>query len=219
MEIFTQRDPLYHVYRHFRGRVLCIEGIISSGKTTLGKHMEQFFNKIGIPCKFFPEYVNPILLSQFIENMKHYAYSFQMIMLCKRIDIYRQVLEFSKQGGFSIVDRSLVGDSIFATMQHHNGNISDNEFAIYKQMIQHEIMIEPDHILYLDCSVDTSIERIQKRGNTSEIEGYSPQYLQSLLDFYKAEIQHHRHISLDWNHSLDWSNPDPIIQDILHLLS
>lgn len=221
MELFKTHPAEYYQYRRLRGSIIALEGLISAGKTTLGKHIESYLNGINIPCRFFPEYVNPDLLDQFIKNMKKYAYSFQMIMLCKRIEIYRQALEFSKLGGVAIIDRSLWGDMTFAKMQHRQGNISDEEWDCYCSMVKHEIMIEPDVMIYLDCNIETSMARLKNRGNRNEVNGYSSEYLKTLDDTYKEEFQKWKHslIVMDWNHYIDWKNDTSIVPKFIQCIS
>src|SRR5687767_9035911 len=112
--MFTNRDPNYDKFKSLKGGVFTIEGIIGAGKTTLGKSLEQFLNECGIKTRFFPEYINKDLLSQYIGDMKRYAYSFQLIMLCKRIEIYRIAEAFASTGGVALIDRSIIGDMSFA---------------------------------------------------------------------------------------------------------
>lgn len=220
MELFTTHPAEYYQYRKLRGTIIALEGLISAGKTTLGNHIATYLNGIDIPCKFFPEYVNQDLLTQFIQNMKKYAYSFQMIMLCKRIEIYRQALEFSKTGGVAIIDRSLWGDMTFAKLQHRQGNISDEEWTCYSSMVKHEIMIEPDIIIYLDCNIDTAMSRIQKRGNRSEMSGYRAEYLKLLDETYKEEFDTWRHSLkiVDWNRDIDWKHDITIVPKFIKIL-
>src|SRR4051812_7244364 len=114
--MFAERSALYCRFKSLKCGVFTIEGIIGVGKTTLGRSLEKMLNDNGIATKFFPEYVNKDLLGQYIGNMHRYAYSFQLIMLCKRIEIYREAERFAATGGVAIIDRSIVGDMTFALM-------------------------------------------------------------------------------------------------------
>lgn len=221
MELFQSHPSEYYTYRHLRGSVIAIEGVISVGKTTLGNKLVDFFNGIGLTARFYTEYVNPELLQQFISNMPKYSYSFQMIMLCKRIETYRQALEFSKTGGIAILDRSLLGDRTFALMAHENGHISDAEWECYLSMVKHEIMMEPDWILFLDCEVETAMSRIRKRGNQDEITGYSRQYLEKLNEMYHKAMDStsQRVVKMDWNRVVDWSSDQESRETIDYFLS
>src|SRR5665648_663656 len=119
---FAVTPPGYQRYRLLRGSLLIIEGVIGAGKTTLGHSLAAYLNQIGIPTRFYPEYVNPELLAQYIADMPRYAYTFQLFMLRVRCDTYREAQLFTATGGIALIDRSLPGDLAFAPMQYDNDN-------------------------------------------------------------------------------------------------
>lgn len=204
--MFANRNPIYEKYKSLKAGVYTIEGIIGVGKTTLGKSLEDFLNKNGLKAKFFPEYVNKKLLGQYISNMPKYAYGFQMFMLAKRIETYRQAELFASTGGIALIDRSILGDNTFCDMQLQNGNITPEEYQIYLDVMKHEIQLTPSASIYLRCSTDISLERIKKRGIKEEINGYSVEYLQQLNDAYENTISkcnNVKHVIIDWNNPQD----------------
>ena len=202
--MFNDRHPIYEQFRSFRGGIFIIEGIIGAGKTTLGNSLEAYFNNIGINCKFYKEYVNKELLNQFISDMTKYAYSYQMIMLIKRLEIYKEAEEFSRLGGLSFIDRSLVGDMTFAKMHHEKNNISDNEWEIYNNFVKNEKILTPTACIYLNCDINTSMNRIKTRGIISEINGYNYHYLIELKNIYDCVIADLKNVKVI---KLDWDNP------------
>jgi len=222
--MFNDRHPNYEKLRSLRGGIYVIEGIIGVGKTTLGKSLEKYLNDVGIKCKFYKEYFNKDLLDQFITDMKKYAYFFQMMMLVKRIEIYKEAEEFSKLGGVSFIDRSLVGDMTFAKMHYKSGNISDDEWQIYNNFIKREKLLTPTACIYLRCNMKTTLFRIQNRGITSEINGYTTKYLIELNDMYNDVIKDTTNIKticLDWDKSVklvDNIISEDNLLDILNLL-
>ena len=223
--MFNDRHPMYEEFRHFRGGIYIIEGIIGAGKTTLGNSLETYFNDIGIECKFYKEYVNKELLNQFIGDMTKYAYSYQMIMLIKRLEIYKEAEEFSKLGGIAFIDRSLVGDMTFAKMHHNKKNISDSEWEIYNNFVKNEKVLTPTACIYLDCDINTSIDRIKTRGIISEINGYNNNYLNELKNMYDDVINNQKNvkvIKIDWNDSMilkDRLITDDDLVNIIRLLA
>jgi deoxyadenosine/deoxycytidine kinase len=84
MRPFHPNHPLYERLRTLRGAVIVIEGIIGSGKTSLGRKLTQMIAGSNIPCKFFEEEVNDELLALFLKDMKKYAFTFQLFMLANR---------------------------------------------------------------------------------------------------------------------------------------
>lgn len=211
--MFASRHPSYNKFKSLKGGIFTIEGIIGVGKTTLGRTLEKYLNEIGLPAKFFPEYVNKELLAQYIGNMKRYAYAFQMIMLCKRFEIYKEAERFAATGGIAIVDRSLIGDMTFARMQRDNGNFTEDEWSTYLAFAKQEMPLTPTASIYLRCTPDTSLDRVKHRGIEAEINGYSHNYMQQLHDAYEVSINectNVRHIPMEWDSPiLDGSNLIP----------
>ena len=186
---FAFRNPDYVRFKSLKGGIYTIEGIIGVGKTTFGRSVESYLNEIGISAKFFPEYVNKQLLTQYIGDMPRYAYAFQMIMLCKRIEIYRQAELFASTGGVAFIDRSIIGDLTFARMQKDNGNFTSDEWDIYLSLMKQDIQMEPTASIYLKCSTKTALKRINRRGIRSEIEGYTPEYIEQLRLSYELSFR------------------------------
>lgn len=200
--MFNQRRPLYNQFKSLKCGIYTIEGIIGVGKTTLGRSLERLLNDNDIETKFFPEYVNKELLDQYIGDMGKYAYSFQMIMLCKRIETYRQAEVFASKGGVALIDRSIIGDMTFARMQKDNGNFTQSEFDIYLSLMKQDIQLVPTASIFLRCSPEIAIKRIMTRGIEAEINGYSIEYLKQLYNAYEksvAECDNVKHIMIDWD--------------------
>lgn len=222
--MFASRHPLYEDCRQHRGAVWVIEGGVGVGKSTTGQSLSNKLIEIGLNARFFPEYVNRRLLKQFIDDMKTYAYSFQMIMLFKRIEIYNDAERFAATGGIAIIDRSIIGDKTFAYMQMEAGNISADEWETYLSIMKEEIRLVPSASIFLKCSVKTSMDRIRARGNLEEIKGYSEDYIGKLLTAYDrsiSECTNVKHVIVDWNkpvHIVDGHLDDDTILFLLKQL-
>lgn len=223
--MFADRHPDYNKLKSLKGGIYTIEGIIGVGKTTLGRSAERYLNNIGLKAKFYPEYINKDLLAQYIGDMKRYAYSFQMIMLCKRISIYREAERFAETGGIALIDRSIIGDMTFARMQKDNGNFTEDEWNIYLSLMKQEIQLTPTASLFLRCSPQTSLDRVKIRGIEAEISGYTIEYMTQLHDAYETSINactNVRHIIIDWNMSVPLNDGylwDRYIYEILQSLT
>ena len=68
------------------------------------------------------------------------------------------------------MDRSIYGDAIFARMLNVNGEMSDEEFQIYEELLINmlEHVQAPKLMVYLEIGVDEAMRRIQKRGRDYE---------------------------------------------------
>jgi deoxyadenosine/deoxycytidine kinase len=176
-----------------KGNVIVLEGPIGVGKSTLGKSLSMYLSRLGLPVKFFPEFVNNSLLELYLSDMKKYAYAFQVIIARERLQIYRDASNFSNTGGISIIDRSLIGDYTFALMQREKGYINDDEWAVYLNLIRHDPDCEPYVTLFLECDPKQAFSRMRKRNNSSEVKGYSIEYFEDLNNAYMKTIQSVQH--------------------------
>lgn len=186
--------------------IIVLEGLVGAGKTTTGISLKKCLRDIGFKkVKFFKEYVNKELLSQYISDMEKYSYSFQIIMLIKRLEVYKNAIEYSRTGGISIVDRSLLGDYTFAHMQYKNGNINENEWKVYNSIRNDGNNLMPSLILYLNTVAQTSYDRMIKRGYKSEVKGYTLEYFEELKKNYDHVIRNtdSNVVQIDWNDNLE----------------
>jgi deoxyadenosine/deoxycytidine kinase len=165
--------------------VIIIEGQIGVGKTTMGELLEERF---GVPL--FRELTNPdtlALLDRFYADKPRWAFTLQIHFLNER---FRMIKEIFRAGG-GCLDRSIFGDRIFAQMLEADGDMSEEEFRTYSTLLDNmlEHAQEPRLLIYLDCSVDTALERIRKRNRGLEA-GIPRDYLEHLnkryLDWYES---------------------------------
>ena len=205
MKVFSITNLEQTKYRCLAGSIITLEGLIGVGKSTLGISLENYLNKIGIKARFFPEYLCEPLLKQYISDMKKYSYSFQIIMLQKRLEIYQKAHQYSLTGGIAIVDRSLIGDYTFAKMQNQAGFISSEEMEVYLSIMNQEITIEPTNIIFLDCLPEVAYQRMIGRGNQAEKKGYSIDYFEKLSEAYQKTLKKtfHKVTKIDWNFPLE----------------
>jgi deoxyadenosine/deoxycytidine kinase len=174
--------------RSLTGTEIILEGLIGIGKSTLGKSLSGYLEKNGLPVKFFPEFVNESLLSLYISDMKKYAFTFQVIVARERLRIYDEAKKFSSKGGISIIDRGLIGDLTFATMQRDKGFINSTEWEVYKSLVElrHD---EPMITVHLNGSPQLAYTRMQERKISSEISGYTVGYFEDLNDAYMKILE------------------------------
>ncbi len=165
--------------------VIIIEGQIGVGKTTVGELLQERF---GLPL--FQELTNPDtlnLLDRFYADKPRWAFTLQIHFLNER---FRMIKEIFRSGGGSL-DRSIFGDRIFAQMLNDDGDMSGEEFRTYSTLLDNmlEHAQDPRLLIYLDCTVNTAIERIKRRNRGLEA-GIPRDYLENLnrryLEWYAA---------------------------------
>jgi len=184
------------------GLIIGISGNIGAGKTTIGKLLAEHLN-----AEFYQEPVNDLLLQQFLANPDKYAYAFQLYMLTRRQLNYALAEENKKYGKITVIDRTLRCDKVFACQQHTNNSITDDELRIYKSVYDDFMPYKPDVVIHLDASIDTLMQRIQKRDRAGETV-YTREYLTNLTNEYnialnELEENNIRICRLDWNADID----------------
>lgn len=186
MNIFSTIDN--NKYDYLRGKVIGIEGNIGVGKTTICYKLKEHLEKHGYNVKVYEEFVDPFTLEEFIENIKTATPIFQLSMLSKRKEIHINAFKESRsKGTICIIDRTLVGDFIFA--QVNKEHFSDRQWKRYLDALKIDLP-KPDHIVLMDAPVKTCIKRIMKRDRVGE-DGYNEAYIQTLHDEHqKIELEH-----------------------------
>lgn len=222
MSIFLPLHPDYRLLCHLRGSIIVLEGLIAVGKSTLGLSLCRYLNRIGIQAEWFSEDIPKLLLELYISDQKKYAFAFQTIIATRRIQMYKDALELAKKGIVVIIDRGLLGDFAFATMQKDKEYISNTEFATYLNIILGKYP-EPNYTVYLTCDTNVCFERLRFRGSQAEISGYTLEYFQELAASYEKVLgtQENGLVRLDWNRHAKVSDglvSDELCREVLNTL-
>jgi len=168
-----------------RETVIIVEGQIGVGKTTMGEAMEAGF---GVPLyRELQRDETLSLLDRFYADQTRWAFTLQIHFLNDRFRMIKQIVA----DGRGTLDRSIYGDAIFAEVLHDDEQMSDEEYLTYTTLLDNmlEHVPSPDLLIYLDCSVDTAMDRIRKRDRGLE-SGIPRDYLEHLnrryLEWYEA---------------------------------
>ncbi|WP_051295802.1 deoxynucleoside kinase [Eisenibacter elegans] len=143
--------------------LICVDGVVGAGKTTLGEILCRQLN-----FSFFKEPVddNP-LLAKFYHDQERYSFPMQVYFLNKR---FRMLKEAAALPNSCLMDRSIYGDVIFARLLMLQGKMSQEEFELYEELLFNmlEHVARPKLMVYLQIDVDNAIKRIQERGRDFE---------------------------------------------------
>lgn len=141
--------------------MIVVDGVVGVGKSTL---MDILAEK-GYVSFEEPVVDNPIL-EKFYYDRHRYSFPLQVFFLNKR---FKHIKEASKISN-SVMDRSIYGDVIFAKMLCDKGEMSTEEFELYKELLENmlEHVQAPKLMIYLEVSVDEAMRRINKRGRDYE---------------------------------------------------
>lgn len=141
--------------------MIVIEGVVGVGKSSL---MRILANKEYVAFEE-PVVDNPVL-DKFYYDRARYSFPLQVFFLNKRFEHIKEAKNVTK----AVMDRSIYGDAIFARMLNLADEMSDEEFAIYSELLQNmlEHVHRPKLMVYLEIGVDEAMRRIQKRGRDYE---------------------------------------------------
>ncbi len=166
---------------------IVIDGIIGAGKTTIGNFLSDMLN---IPLvqelkDDGKESLAQRMLDQFYDDQRRWSAIIQVMFLNDR---FRDLKQIERQGNQAILDRSIYGDEIFAKTIHDRGQMTTDEFQIYKDLLYNmlEHIRPPEVLIYIDVSVDTALERIRKRSRSTEGDTIPRDYLEDLKANYDA---------------------------------
>jgi len=164
--------------------VICIDGVVGAGKTTLGEILAK-----DLALLFFKEPVdNNPLLDRFYYDQKRYSFPIQIYFLNKR---FKMLKEASQLKG-CIMDRSIYGDVIFARLLMEGELMSKEEYHLYEELLFNmlEHVERPKLMVYLDIDVENAIARINERGREFE-KVVDRSYWESLNQHYKAYFRNY----------------------------
>ncbi|KRK39044.1 deoxynucleoside kinase [Loigolactobacillus bifermentans] len=147
--------------------VIVTAGMIGVGKTTLTGLISEH---LGTEAFFEPVGDNPVL-PLYYSDPKKYGFLLQIFFLNKRFAMIKQALTDDN----NVLDRSIYEDALFTRENNKEGNITDQEFAIYLTLLNN-MMGElkdipkkaPDLLVYADADFETILYRIKKRGRDYE---------------------------------------------------
>ena len=176
--------------------IISIDGNIGSGKTTFVKELSQKLKENnGLKYIYLQEPVdewekvtdnnNMSLLKKFYQDVKSYAFSFQMMAFISRISLIRRTLETHPENHVIICERSVYTDkNVFAKMLYDQGFIEAVTYKIYNMWFDELIRgIRFHRVIYINTGPSSCLKRIQTRNRTGE-ESISEEYLQTLNDYH-----------------------------------
>lgn len=167
---------------------IVIDGIIGAGKSTVGKYLNQaldipLYEELKEDGK--EETLAQRMLDRFYSDQERWSAIIQVMFLNDR---FKDIKKIDASEENAIIDRSIYGDEIFAKTIHDRGQMATDEFNIYRDllhnMLQH--INVPDVLVYIDVSVDTAMNRINKRARSTEADLIPRDYMEDLWGNYEA---------------------------------
>lgn len=188
-------------------KILIVDGLIGSGKTTILNSLSKLLNNNGIKTLSIVEPVEQWkkigALQYFYKDIKKNCYEFQTFVYVTRIkDLLENYNKHKNDYDLFIIERSILSDRyIFVEMLKEE--MGDTRFKMYNEWCDLWKNILPfnyDLFILLDTSVDTSMNRLKIRNRSEEL-GITEEYQIKLRD---------THLNF-YNNILDEFNYDKII--------
>lgn len=168
-----------------------IAGIIGVGKSTMTMDIAKALNFDPI----LEEVSGNPYLEKFYADMKKYGTIMQIWLLNHRFRQHREFVARISLGKIRgvVQDRTIWEDTIFARMLNHHPEkiISDLDYNTYLDLFDNMVLRElvfPQLLIFLDCRVETAMERIKLRGRSME-RVIEIDYLKSLQDNYYQFVE------------------------------
>lgn len=190
----TNKTNLPETAHHSRVKpvVVSVEAAIGTGKSSLLKLIqkrEPSWVVVQEPVEMWQKVGGQHnLLEHFYNDFERYAFSFQTYCFLTRIEAVAKAIreQCHNDAPVIVVERSWFTDKhTFAEMLRKQGRISDMEWCLYEEWYNFAARNAPTihgHV-YLDCSTETCMARLRKRGRSEETTVTS--------DYQNSLIEHH----------------------------
>lgn len=176
--------------------VIVVAGMIATGKTSASEIIAQ---ELGSEVFYEPVEDNPFLekfysSSKEVKDEKRYPFLLQLYFLGMRFDMIKKAYEHKH----NVLDRSIYEDWYFAKVNKDIGDINEEEFYIYVELLNN-MMQEigtlpkkaPDLLVYLHGSFDLVMKRIALRGRDFEQDKELVDYYYRLWEGYDDWVDNH----------------------------
>jgi deoxyadenosine/deoxycytidine kinase len=203
-------------------RLICIQGNIGSGKSTVVHLLESHQNQNQSQTQNYVCMLEPVnlwndyqmhgknILEHFYADRKRYAFPFQMMAFYTRLQAMREL----PNDRTIIMERSVETDKkIFAQMLMDDGSIDPICARIYNEWYA-DLVTDNDKIMniYIRTPPDVCLQRIATRGRSGE-EGISLDYLTRCHDLHEQWL-------MDTAHVIDGTKAtEDIMSEVLRLVN
>lgn len=165
--------------------VFAVAGMVGAGKSTM---TQALASRLGFQASFENVAENPYL-ERFYSDFERWSFHLQIFFLAERFKEQKRIFE---DGGGFIQDRSIYEDvGIFAKMHADEGTMDPVDYATYLELYDAMVMTpyfpHPDALIYLEGSLESILERIEKRGRDMELQT-SRSYWEEMYHRYESWI-------------------------------
>ena len=164
--------------------IICIDGIIGAGKSTLIRKLKNNFTCFEEPVEKWS------LLPKLYSDMERFAIPFQFQVLFSQYDQY---LSFKNINDMIIVERCpRTSKNVFAQMYIDNGLFDEASALTYHKFFE-LLSYAVDYFIYLDVEPELALKRIKTRDRHGE-DNITLAYLESLYERYEKQLNQTRNV-------------------------
>lgn len=162
--------------------IITLSGNIGVGKTTLGKYIADHFNAVWLPENMYSSMIQHLIAKDCVNTKIIMQMAFSTMRVATLLS---EILNSNSK--IIVVERNLRDSVLFHEVwkEHYNlGKYDDffNEF--YMLLGNHDMENEYfENIIWLTCSIDTLVSRINKRNQISDV-AHTKQLLTNLDNKY-----------------------------------
>ncbi len=165
-------------------KLICIEGIIGSGKTTLVDWLYQYYQKKYKAHVLKEKFEDNNLLELFYREPQKYHFLVEYSFLINRFHQLHQCFQSSD-------NEIIFTDYCFRKcLWFAENNLPKQHFDLFKEHFYHlekELNIQPDLLIFMDVPPEKALQNIKQRNRKME-QFISLDYLQNLYSIYKQHI-------------------------------
>ena len=208
-------------------KIVCIEGNISAGKSTLISHLMTHFSHRS-DIVFVTEPVGEFMTFQDLfepfrcQEREPYRDSVatQIHITNVLVDHYYKVFaSLTDNISLLICDRYVHAVPVFLSALQHVGYISNFSHVVllaYGKRLLLDVLPQADFIYYLDPPLSTIEERIEWRGRDGECGFVTRQYLETLSDEYHKQLLTDDYV---WKRNKSTDAADIILKDFITFIN
>ncbi|MCX8081499.1 MAG: 2-amino-4-hydroxy-6-hydroxymethyldihydropteridine diphosphokinase [Bacteroidia bacterium] len=180
---FLPKKPKVKSWKGAHQKLICIEGNIGAGKTTLMNKIKKKNSQ-----KIYERYEENPWLAKFYADKVRYAYRTECWFLKERHTVWKKI--FPNNFDFTFTDYLYLKTFSFASV-----NLSDEEKENFKQLWERRLfeIPQPDAILYCHVTTALLLPRIHKRGRAFE-KNIRKDYLEKIHQKYLELFAEYPHI-------------------------
>lgn len=170
-----------------RGTVIAFEGIDGAGKYTQARLLAERIREMGLEALIFsyPDYSSPygsLIKSFLMKRLEVGAREQAMLYAVDMLKDVDKIRDLTSEGKIVLLDRYF--PSIIAYQSAGGAG-----YGFVTSIVAAASLIIPDIVVYLDISVETSLNRTRKRGDNLDKFEENKSFLLSVKEFYERQIR------------------------------